>query len=183
MIEEISFLETAKNAYKSALLLESEDNIRNLIHPRVGIGRKKGLAIRFAQKITKKRFGKPVSILTIGGRLPVKDYASWLIVNPMGIAIDSTLVQKWSESPHSPKYDVQFARTIIHELGHIFATDEMLKAKTTKLPSGEYSVSADPKQEETAWVWAFILIGLALGDHAWFRKQGGNADDTVTISV
>lgn len=145
---------------------------------------KRMAAHRFAEFVTRKRFGRAAVICECS--LPQSGYVSWLLVGPLGIAFDSEQVRAWSTivGENAPAEEVQIARAIMHELGHIFGTPGLLSRQHKRIiKKGQtFTAPATKEEEDTAWVWAMSAFAIALGHHAWRRRPLG-LDDTTVLAI
>lgn len=197
MITEGELVSIAKSAYELiGHFNEDGERWKNITHPRRS---KAQAALNFAQKVTLRKFRKEINVFPVG-RLPSMDgkkYVSWLIKDdhgiPAAIAININQMLEWiKEREQYTKQgelydgcvkcckDVQYARVIMHELGHILATPELLTGAVIEQDGKRYAKGATPEQEEKAWIGAITLLALALGDHAGDCTRG---DDTLCIKI
>ena len=145
-------------------------------------------ALRFAQFAIRKKYGgkKPAPIVQYSP-LPRHGYLSWLLVRPfIGIAFDKDQEFGRETAPeNTPVIDVQIARTILHECGHLFSTDELLSSDEglIEIEGITFTKCSSPEQEEKAWVWAMCAFGLAMGHYAWKRRDGNDYDDTPKLLI
>lgn len=150
------------------------------------IAAKRMAAVRFAQAVTKRRFRKAAVVLPYSP-LPQKGYVSWLLVRPLGIAFDGAQVSSWwkRRSGNAPQPDVQIARAIMHELGHMFATPGLLSRtrKRIKKNGKFWTPACTPQEEEKAWVWALLAFGIALGHYARDRREHGLIDSSGVTAI
>lgn len=61
-------------------------------------------------------------------------------------------------------------RCILHEVGHLLLQPELLDRETQ-------NQTAEPKQEESPWVFVCAVLGIALGDYS-FRCRTDGTDDS-----
>jgi len=146
---------------------------------------KRMAALRFAQVVTTNEFKTPAVVAECS--LPVPEYLSWLLVRPLGIAYDSSQVMQKSvygggEAPHK---ELQVSRALLHEVGHIFATRELLSDVRKRITKNGrvFTPPCSAKQEEKAWVWAICALGIQLGHHAMRRRGGPQHDNTMGIHI
>jgi hypothetical protein len=164
-----------------------EDDPRELLCEK--LPGKVGRVVRFAQLVTAREFGLSVNVFSVQ-KLPRRGYFSWLVVAkpgvPEAIAIDTGRVNdlRRGDGQEIPATSVMRSRLVLHELGHIFATPELLQQPTITHLGYEYAVPATPEQEEIAWVWVYCLLGIALGDLALARASRLiPCDDVVKMTM
>ncbi|MHC4476260.1 MAG: hypothetical protein ACYTEL_11480 [Planctomycetota bacterium] len=141
-------------------------------------------AVRFAQAVTKKRYG--TSAVIGDYPLPIKGYLSWLLVQPLGIAFDSSQVFGQGSAPENvPDVEVQISRAVLHECGHILGTPELLSREGRRRTIGgrRFTECCSPEEEERAWVWALCALGIALGHHARKQREDRRIDNTPGLLI
>lgn len=122
---------------------------------------------------------------------PKKEYGSWLAVldrsdpvNPVAaIAINEGKLIEWEETPPGrvPVPAVlQEARAILHEVGHIHLHPHLLRDDA---PAPPYTPEAARREEEEAWVYAFVTLAVLLGDYAYFMRVTKDMDNTPGVGV
>jgi len=161
--------------------------------PLNNLGMKRMSALHFAEIVLRQKIKQdypkdPVSKapIVVPMKLSEEGYLSWLLVAKhfVGIAYDRRRLLKDSvhRGPNPPAGDLQIARAIFHELGHVFMTPELFtKSVKSKRKIPICTPMADPKQEERAWVWAMFALGVQMGHHASTNAPG--IDDTVAANV
>jgi len=146
---------------------------------------KRMAAMRFAQAVTKQMSGTPAVIIEC--TLPKPGYLSWLLLRPLGIAFDSSQVRAGvrAKRQNVPPDETQIARAILHELGHIFATPELLARRQSLIVKDgkTFAPPGTPLEEERAWVWAMSVFGIAMGYYARRRRECAFYDDAMTLCV
>lgn len=161
------------------------------------LGQKRMAAQRFAERVINERFNKDkkgkkkfqglIAVIVGEYSLPSDEYISWLLVGPdgIGIAFDSskTIDHAIHGNENPPCSDIQIARAIFHELGHIFMTSELLSTDRERIVKNgrTYTPAATAEQEEKAWVWAIFALAIQLGHHA--RTRGDEYDDAVAANL
>ncbi len=142
-------------------------------------------ALVFAQRIT-RQWNKGQSIPVVQHRLPRDQYVSWLMVRPFGIAYDSrrTLKSPLVGKGDHPSQDMQIARAIVHELGHIFATPELFATdRPRETQDGDvFTPPCSPKEEGKAWFWAMCVWGTELAFHAWEQRHADHFDNSMATT-
>lgn len=118
-------------------------------------------------------------------RLPEPGFASWLHISseaegrPTGatIGVDTKLMGDWFKTSAMPMV-CQMLRSVLHELGHYRLSPHLVdRAK----PDG-FSADASDEEEEKAWVYAFIFLGILAGAYAReCRKPEHNRDDVPKV--
>ena len=165
-LSEEDFVALAAKAYQ--IMKSIPDIWGSIAYPRYK--GKPSAIVHFARVLTNAQ-NIPVNVFAVSN-LPVREYLSWLTIRkpkvPGGIAISSSELSKWARNPglDHPPPNVMHARTVLHELGHIFATKELLEGQITTLSGRDYALAANPQQEERAWAFAFMLVSRALGDYS-----------------
>lgn len=140
----------------------------------------------------------PVWFARFAGGAPVQrfkravpaGFGSWLMrmQGPRGfvpvIAVNTSQIDTWAR-PRDRKtrrfwQDVITARCVIHEVGHILLHPHLLKG-----PAASHTLArkAGPAEEEQAWVFAFIVIGMIIGDYAEACRDRRSCDDSPTRIV
>jgi hypothetical protein len=139
-------------------------------------------ALAFAQSVTKNLLDLKKPPVICQYSLPLQGYLSWLLIGPLGIAFDSSQVVSGHQRPTA---DVQLARAIIHECGHIFGTRKLLSRsrKRVKKSGKLWTPRCTPQEEEAAWVWAMCAFGIAIGHYAYKNRSAGYIDDTPGVPV
>lgn len=124
-------------------------------------------------------------------RLP-GGYASWLMVDrrhgvPFGIALHSEQMRQWSQDPNLPTVyeDAQEARCILHELGHVRVTPNLLKraADDPRRPPAGLTAKADPEDEVGPWMYAVAILGTFLAQHALETRRKVDTDNAPCIQI
>lgn len=99
------------------------------------------------------------------------------------VAVNSSQIKKWAKDHVHP--DLQFcealltARCMYHEVGHVKMHGYLLARRSP----GTLAVSASPAEEEQAWVFCFIILGMMIGDYARSQRRSHNMDDSPTRLV
>ena len=116
-------------------------------------------------------------------------YGSWLVrlsapggaFVPM-IAINSSQIRAWAGS--AARQDQPFrealitARCVYHEVGHIRLHGHLIRAGGPAAVSGGLAPQSTPEEEEEAWVFTFILLGMIVGDYAEGSRLRIGRDDS-----
>ncbi len=122
-------------------------------------------------------------------RLVPQGDGSWLMrvagrtaIKPT-IALNSKQLREWGKAHTHP--DRRFAETLItdrciyHEVGHIKLHGHLLAAGAV----WGLAPQATPQEEEEAWVFCFIVLGMVVGDYAEHCRERRNMDDSPTAIV
>ena len=117
------------------------------------------------------------------GRLPRPGFSSWLMTSPdTAIALFESQLTMWQQKPptrFAVRQELQKARTVLHEVGHIRLQPHLLRGS-----SGVFAIPAEPGDEEQAWVYAGTVLALLLGDYAYLaRTSPGGSDTTPAVSM
>lgn len=114
--------------------------------------------------------------------LPQERFASWLYrssPDSYSIGLCSRQMITWQEQTGMPVV-AQAIRSVIHELGHYKLSPRLLLRPSR----GPFSISATPEEEEKAWVYTFIILGILLGDYSYNRrKDPDESDDAPKVFV
>jgi hypothetical protein len=151
------------------------------------LGVKRMAALRFAQLVTKHlNNNRPIPI--INHTLPRPQYISWLTMRPFGIVYDRTKMLKGPliGKGSYPSANMQIARAIIHELGHIFATPNLFSTKRSRPRSSDgtiFSPLCSPEEEGEAWLWAGCVWATQLAFHAWNQRKKGSFDNAMGATI
>ena len=114
--------------------------------------------------------------------LPAPNYGSWLFTTSAGnssIYLDQRQMTVWHQETGMP-LDIQQLRSIVHELGHLRMNLRLAAGK-----SGHGFVEPSyPEEEEAAWIYAMLFIGLILGDYSFnSRKPPDDCDDVPKLRL
>jgi len=117
-------------------------------------------------------------------------FGSWLMRLALGddqykliIAMNSPQIRTWAQpcDAANPLREVTMvSRCLYHEVGHIKLHDRLVKPSAVPaLGTQEYALAdaSTPEEEEQAWVFAFMVLGIIVGDYARDCRKGG-IDDT-----
>lgn len=108
--------------------------------------------------------------------LPEPGFSSWLIGLPEPrIAVDKSQLLDWEESTRIP-WQILGARTIYHEVGHCVLNSRLLQTKNSGARG--FVKTADPEEENEAWLFSILVLAFAVGDYSEFCKNEFNVDDT-----
>jgi hypothetical protein len=96
------------------------------------------------------------------------------------IAVNSRQIKDWANvGKKAGRFmeEVINARCIYHEVGHIRLHNHLINPPA---PGGAQVLAphSTPLDEEQAWVFAFVVIGMMLGDYAEFQRLYHNRDDS-----
>lgn len=80
--------------------------------------------------------------------------------------------------------DIVINRLFFHELGHfVLHRQELFTPLHETIKDPEIAaIQASERHEEEAWYYASVIVGVALGDHAFSVRRKGESDDTWALS-
>lgn len=142
-------------------------------------------------------FAQVIADMSMNHRKTLPDgYASWLYVKqgekvPFGIFVDPQRMSQWAEDSRYPTVhpDVQEARCILHELGHVRVTKWLLDGSGPDEETGrdfpveDGSPKARPEDEVGPWMYAMAVLGVILAQHSLHSRREHNRDDTPSVQV
>lgn len=124
-------------------------------------------------------------------RLLPAGYGSWLLRLPAAagpvrptIAINSSQIRRWASlGVASPRFreEILTSRCVYHEVGHI-RLHGYLMGPAPGMGAPALAPYSTPQDEEQAWVFTFIVLGMIVGDYAEFCRGHGR-DDSPTKMV
>lgn len=153
-----------KNEFEPRSLLSSDPTGRTM------------LAVDFARFCA----GTPVYPFS---QLPEPGFASWLVRLPIpAIAVDWAQLDAWAGEAQVP-VDVLVARTILHEVGHVLLQPGMLGTEYDASGNAIFVATADPADENIAWIFALTVLTLGLGDYSEACKRMRDSDDTPKVLI
>jgi hypothetical protein len=111
------------------------------------------------------------------------------------IVCDTMQIERWAkeqmkiltaaEVTSAPTYlaGVQMLRSLIHELGHLRLSEALMETIGGNA-IGKKFVPATPAEEQKAWVFAFMFLGLLIGAYAFqTRRDERDCDDAPKLVV
>jgi hypothetical protein len=118
-------------------------------------------------------------------RLPAQGYGSWLLLLPQPtIAVSADQTDFWFKNPPGWGPPVppstQVARTVLHELGHMKMQPYLLADQRNVQ---HFAPTANPKDEEQAWIYAATVITIFMGDYARHKRITEGIDDTCAVAI
>lgn len=114
------------------------------------------------------------------------DYASWVIPlsdasSVLRIAISPNQLEKWNKESGLP-IETMYARIMIHEFAHKLFHKRLVAGGHVYL-SREDKPSSTPKEEEQAWIFAFLFFTFLIGDSSFMCRTMDVADNTAARFV
>lgn len=119
-------------------------------------------------------------------------FGSWLFADgdSYTIVMNPHQMQHWFQMD-GMLIHTQIVRAVIHEIGHVVLSAKVVeeadgrRGRARALGQGSVKngiASVEPGEEEKAWVFTWMVLGIVLGSYSRRRREGVPEDDNTIIA-